>query len=52
MATELFKQASAAGLLDHLTVRVCRSLVADFAAVLDTDARGGRLGGELPGPTS
>jgi hypothetical protein len=37
VATELFKQASSAGLLKHLTGRVCRSLAATFAAVLDTD---------------
>ena len=38
VATELFKQQSSAGLLEHLTGRVCRSLAATFAAVLDTDA--------------
>ena len=34
VATELFKQTSPAGLLEHLTVRVRRSLAATFAAVL------------------
>jgi hypothetical protein len=38
VATELFRQHSAAGLLEHLLGRVCRSLAADYAAVLDTDA--------------
>jgi hypothetical protein len=38
VATELFKQDSAAGLLEHLIGRVCRSLAAEFVAVLDTDA--------------
>jgi len=38
VATELFKQHTSAGLLEHLTGRVCRSLAATFAAVLDTDA--------------
>jgi hypothetical protein len=38
VATELFKQHSSSGLLEHLTGRVCRSLAATFAAVLDTDA--------------
>jgi hypothetical protein len=51
VATELFRQESAAGLLDHLVGRVGRSLAADFVAVLDTDALGvtASLGG-LPGP--
>jgi hypothetical protein len=35
MATELFKQRSSAGLLDHLAVRVRRSLGATFAVVYD-----------------
>jgi len=34
VATELFKQTSAAGLLEHLTVRVRRTLGADFAVVV------------------
>jgi hypothetical protein len=34
VATELFKQTSTAGLLEHLTVRVRRSLGADFAVVV------------------
>ena len=34
VATELFKQNTAAGLLEHLTRRVHRSLAATFAAVL------------------
>ncbi len=38
VATELFRQSTSAGLLEHLTARVCRSLAATFAAVLDTDA--------------
>ncbi len=38
VATELFKQNTAAGLLEHLTRRVHRSLAATFAAVLDADA--------------
>jgi hypothetical protein len=38
VATELLKQDSAAGLLEHLIGRVCRSLAAEFVAVLDTDA--------------
>jgi hypothetical protein len=50
VATELFTQDSSAGLLEHLTARVCRSLAADFAAVLDTDAwRPVASRGELPG---
>jgi hypothetical protein len=49
VATELFKQDSLAGLLDQLTSRVCRSLAANFAAVLDTDAWSVvRSEGELP----
>jgi hypothetical protein len=35
MATELFKQTSSGGLLDHLVVRVRRSLEATFAAIYD-----------------
>jgi hypothetical protein len=51
VATELFKQPTAAGLLDHLTGRVCRSLAATFAAVLDTDAwKVTASQGELPPP--
>ncbi len=38
VATELFKLDSAAGLLEHLTGQVCRSLAADYAAVLDAHA--------------
>ena len=37
IATELFVQTSPDALLDHLAGRVRRSLVADFAAVIDTD---------------
>ena len=35
MATELFKQVSSTALLDHLVVRVRRSLAATFAAIYD-----------------
>ncbi len=38
VATELFKQHSSVALLEHLIVRVRRSLAATFAVVLDTDA--------------
>lgn len=38
VAAELFKQRSPKALLEHLTVRVRRSLVATFAAVLDKGA--------------
>ena len=38
MATELFKQVSSTSLLDHLVVRVRRSLVATFAAIYDVVA--------------
>ncbi len=38
MATELFKQRSSAGLLEHLAVRVRRSLGATFAVVYDAAA--------------
>jgi hypothetical protein len=41
LATELFKQTSSAGLLDHVVVRVRRSLAATFAAVYDC------VGGEV-----
>jgi len=37
IATELFVQVSPDALLDHLADRVCRSLAADFAAVVDAD---------------
>ena len=51
VATELFKQPSSSGLLEHLTGRVCRSLAATFAAVLDTDAwQVTASHGELPPP--
>jgi hypothetical protein len=51
VATELFKQHTSAGLLEHLTGRVCRSLAATFAAVLDTDAWEVTASqGELPAP--
>jgi hypothetical protein len=51
VATELFKQDSAAGLLEHLIGRVCRSLAAEFVAVLDTDAlRVTASRGGLPDP--
>ncbi len=35
VAADLFEQASFAALLEHLTVRVRRSLVADFVVVID-----------------
>lgn len=38
IATDLFVQSSTAALLDRLAERVCRSLAADFAAVVDADA--------------
>jgi hypothetical protein len=38
VATELFKQHSSVALLEHLIVRVRRSLAAKFAVVLDADA--------------
>jgi hypothetical protein len=51
VATELFKQDSSTGLLEHLTARVCRSLAANFAAVLDTDAwKVAASEGDLPDP--
>jgi hypothetical protein len=51
VATELFKQHSSAGLLEHLIGRVCRSLAATFAAVLDTDAwQVTASQGDLPSP--
>jgi hypothetical protein len=51
VATELFDQDSAAGLLEHLVGRVCRSLAAEFVAVLDTDAlRVAAAIGGLPDP--
>jgi len=37
IATELFTQTSSDALLDHLASRVQRSLVADFAAIVDAD---------------
>jgi hypothetical protein len=37
IATELFVQTSPEALLDHLAGRVRRSLVADFAAIIDAD---------------
>ena len=37
IATELFVQGSRGALLDRLADRVCHSLVADFAAVIDAD---------------
>jgi hypothetical protein len=37
IATELFVQTTPEGLLDHLADRVRRSLVADFAAIVDAD---------------
>ena len=37
VATELFKQTSSDGLLDHLVVRVHRSLAATYVAVLHAD---------------
>ena len=37
IATELFVQTSSDDLLDHLASRVQRSLVADFAAIVDAD---------------
>ncbi len=37
IATELFVQSSPGALLDRLVERVCRSLAADFAAIVDAD---------------
>jgi hypothetical protein len=37
VATELFKQTSSTGLLEHLTLRVRRTLAATFAIVVDVD---------------
>jgi hypothetical protein len=49
VTTELFKQHSAADLLQQLTIRVRRSLSATYAVVLDTDAFGVvAYEGELP----
>jgi hypothetical protein len=39
VATELFKQSSSSDLLEHLVVRVRRSLFAGFAVVLDASTR-------------
>jgi len=39
IATDLFVQESPTTLLDRLADRVCRSLAADFAAVIDADTR-------------
>jgi hypothetical protein len=47
VAAELFKQASPDGLLEHLTARVRRSLVATFAAVVDGDGDTGRSGPKI-----
>ncbi len=50
MATELFKQTSITGLLEHLVVRVRRSLAATFAAIFDCGAaRVVTADGEPPG---
>ncbi|MGD0880217.1 MAG: hypothetical protein ABSB09_01425 [Acidimicrobiales bacterium] len=49
IATELFVQVSPDALLDRLAERVCRSLVADFAAVVDADTtRVAATHGEVP----
>ncbi len=49
IATELFIQSSREALLDHLTDRVRRSLVADFAAIIDSDTtRVTAAHGEVP----
>jgi len=51
VATELFNQDSATGLLEHLVGRVCRSLAAEYVAVLDTDAvQVTASQGQLPDP--
>jgi len=50
IATDLFVQSSTTALLDRLTERVCRSLAANFAAVVDADAsRVITSAGEPPG---
>ena len=49
IATELFVQVTPDALLDRLADRVCRSLVADFAAIVDADTtRVGCGHGERP----
>ena len=49
IATELFIQSSREALLDHLSDRVRRSLVADFAAIIDSDTtRVTAAHGEVP----
>ena len=49
IATELFIQSSREALLDHLSDRVRRSLVADFAAIIDADTTRVTAGhGEVP----
>ncbi len=51
VATELFKQSSASDLLEHLVVRVRRSLFAAFAVVLDASTCGVVISdGNLPDP--
>jgi len=50
IATELFVQSSPDALLDRLTGRVRRSLVADFAAIIDSDTtRVAAAHGDAPG---
>ncbi|HEX7443354.1 MAG TPA: hypothetical protein VF320_05680, partial [Acidimicrobiales bacterium] len=49
IATELFIQSSREALLDHLSDRVRRSLVADFAAIIEADTtRVTAAHGEVP----
>ena len=49
IATELFVQSSREALLDHLSDRVRRSLVADFAAIIEADTtRVTAAHGEVP----
>ncbi len=51
MATELFKQSSSSELLEHLVLRVRRSLAAAFVAVLDGSTRAiVTFDGDLPDP--
>ena len=51
VATELFKLDSAAGLLEHLTGRVCRSLAADYRrGARRRCVGGGGVPGRTPGP--
>lgn len=50
IATELFVQTSPTELLEHLTVRVRRSLVADFAVVIGADRTSVVAGDGAPPP--